>query len=104
MIRRPPRSTLFPYTTLFRPKWESILSAGHTMVHLVEDGKAAKVSPGRIDADSTLGLRPLLNDDARLHQFLAGNRLTGIMTGVDAIKLLKPRVHKFRLVSPATPL
>src|SRR5256885_6239053 len=22
MIRRPPRSTLFPYTTLFRSKWE----------------------------------------------------------------------------------
>src|SRR2546430_3460948 len=26
MIRRPPRSTLFPYTTLFRSLW---LSAGH---------------------------------------------------------------------------
>src|SRR5438067_12081250 len=23
MIRRPPRSTLFPYTTLFRPRWAS---------------------------------------------------------------------------------
>src|SRR2546430_12942453 len=23
MIRRPPRSTLFPYTTLFRSRWES---------------------------------------------------------------------------------
>src|SRR3712207_8732664 len=23
MIRRPPRSTLFPYTTLFRSKWRS---------------------------------------------------------------------------------
>src|SRR2546430_12090913 len=28
MIRRPPRSTLFPYTTLFR----SLLSRGHAMV------------------------------------------------------------------------
>src|SRR5690349_13463804 len=26
MIRRPPRSTLFPYTTLFRSKTESLLS------------------------------------------------------------------------------
>src|SRR2546428_8303849 len=25
MIRRPPRSTLFPYTTLFRSPWEDIL-------------------------------------------------------------------------------
>src|SRR3712207_9010611 len=27
MIRRPPRSTLFPYTTLFR-SWEAVRSAG----------------------------------------------------------------------------
>src|SRR5438477_1932963 len=26
MIRRPPRSTLFPYTTLFRSKWPATLS------------------------------------------------------------------------------
>src|SRR6266536_5732290 len=25
MIRRPPRSTLFPYTTLFRSRWRSLL-------------------------------------------------------------------------------
>src|SRR5256885_5724502 len=25
MIRRPPRSTLFPYTTLFRPRFEGML-------------------------------------------------------------------------------
>src|SRR3712207_8085760 len=24
MIRRPPRSTLFPYTTLFRSRWETL--------------------------------------------------------------------------------
>src|SRR5689334_24831454 len=24
MIRRPPRSTLFPYTTLFRSRWEDV--------------------------------------------------------------------------------
>src|SRR5690242_21921517 len=27
MIRRPPRSTLFPYTTLFRSRWKSITTA-----------------------------------------------------------------------------
>src|SRR2546422_5544725 len=36
MIRRPPRSTLFPYTTLFR----SLLAVGHT-VHAVCPGKKA---------------------------------------------------------------
>src|SRR5256885_12584717 len=28
MIRRPPRSTLFPYTTLFRSSWEPLRKAG----------------------------------------------------------------------------
>src|SRR3712207_8988148 len=27
MIRRPPRSTLFPYTTLFRSRWGEIVAA-----------------------------------------------------------------------------
>src|SRR2546430_6066701 len=33
MIRRPPRSTLFPYTTLFRS-----LRSGHSVQHLSHDG------------------------------------------------------------------
>src|SRR3712207_7278228 len=34
MIRRPPRSTLFPYTTLFRSSWKigPALAAGNTVV------------------------------------------------------------------------
>src|SRR3712207_871425 len=32
MIRRPPRSTLFPYTTLFRSKRESVLSFNITLL------------------------------------------------------------------------
>src|SRR3712207_7693462 len=30
MIRRPPRSTLFPYTTLFRSGWSEVPGAGLT--------------------------------------------------------------------------
>src|SRR3989449_8147786 len=42
MIRRPPRSTLFPYTTLFR----SLLAAkGASHVLLVSDGTAATGMP-----------------------------------------------------------
>src|SRR3712207_7129673 len=33
MIRRPPRSTLFPYTTLFRSHRESALEAGPAGLH-----------------------------------------------------------------------
>src|SRR3712207_7350104 len=38
MIRRPPRSTLFPYTTLFRSRWQQCLPS---------DGHAAHVGLGR---------------------------------------------------------
>src|SRR2546425_4044641 len=43
MIRRPPRSTLFPYTTLFRS-----LPLGHVL--LQPDGHRAGDVPGRIRA------------------------------------------------------
>src|SRR3712207_7329412 len=44
MIRRPPRSTLFPYTTLFR----SLLADGPDDVlrHLAEVGEAQRVTIG----------------------------------------------------------
>src|SRR3712207_8119930 len=32
MIRRPPRSTLFPYTTLFRSLWGALLYGGRVVV------------------------------------------------------------------------
>src|SRR5207248_6342950 len=37
MIRRPPRSTLFPYTTLFRSE-----SGGHVLVHVGRGRKAGQ--------------------------------------------------------------
>src|SRR5438132_6848066 len=36
MIRRPPRSTLFPYTTLFRSRARDARSAAHEMLGRVE--------------------------------------------------------------------
>src|SRR3712207_8132220 len=45
MIRRPPRSTLFPYTTLFR----SVREAGGVQEHL-------------LDGDDVLAVRPELGD------------------------------------------
>src|SRR5258707_6229272 len=40
MIRRPPRSTLFPYTTLFRSLlvWKSLLPAGLLLAPIDETG------------------------------------------------------------------
>src|SRR3989454_3855877 len=39
MIRRPPRSTLFPYTTLFRSEREAFLADTHVAVVSIADGE-----------------------------------------------------------------
>src|SRR3712207_7405443 len=52
MIRRPPRSTLFPYTTLFRSAWPSRSSSALTFLLLAE--LAAYRCP-RIGAPEDLG-------------------------------------------------
>src|SRR3712207_8399586 len=51
MIRRPPRSTLFPYTTLFRSPlapWATVRVAGGTVHDRTEDGwrKSSRSSTG----------------------------------------------------------
>src|SRR2546426_2519379 len=33
MIRRPPRSTLFPYTTLFRSRLQAVFQQRHVLAH-----------------------------------------------------------------------
>src|SRR2546430_13173297 len=41
MIRRPPRSTLFPYTTLFRSEHGIVVPALRARVERVDEGRAA---------------------------------------------------------------
>src|SRR3712207_9433879 len=48
MIRRPPRSTLFPYTTLFRSWGEFRIGAGGELNHLVFVGLGTGVGGGVI--------------------------------------------------------
>src|SRR2546425_5449731 len=51
MIRRPPRSTLFPYTTLFRSKWEEAdLSIKHPRSQWAEWG-VTKMDGGALATD-----------------------------------------------------
>src|SRR5258708_26417457 len=49
MIRRPPRSTLFPYTTLFRSQWRKPprVSSGHDLKHRTKHGRRALVRQDR---------------------------------------------------------
>src|SRR3712207_8329576 len=51
MIRRPPRSTLFPYTTLFRSFLTRALLVGSVAV-LARVGAAADVAPAPVAAPS----------------------------------------------------
>src|SRR5438094_7575752 len=46
MIRRPPRSTLFPYTTLFRSEW---LARRRTLILLIQSSPAQ--SESRLSAE-----------------------------------------------------
>src|SRR3712207_7500852 len=56
MIRRPPRSTLFPYTTLFRSIRERLGVARHPHVHkdLLEEACVDEVQHGVLDAARVL--------------------------------------------------
>src|SRR3712207_7814523 len=50
MIRRPPRSTLFPYTTLFRSRAE----LGHEVVNFLEESEVLDAQI--VDADAAVEL------------------------------------------------
>src|SRR5258708_14148212 len=69
MIRRPPRSTLFPYTTLFRSGPKSTSPNGRD--------EATTLAPDRSDQEVPVSVRPSLpavpsngNKSSRLHPFL----------------------------------
>src|SRR5437588_1919098 len=47
MLRRPPRSTLFPYTTLFRSRL--VVKAGAGVVDIADDRLVEDVAFGRLD-------------------------------------------------------
>src|SRR2546430_8713694 len=54
MIRRPPRSTLFPYTTLFRSKVKSRLDANQREYVLREQLRVIRQELGEDDGDDEL--------------------------------------------------
>src|SRR3712207_6071057 len=95
MIRRPPRSTLFPYTTLFRShgkKIQDLIARGQTiLVQAVKDpmkSKGARLTtdislPGRfvvfVPNGDGLGVSRRLPDDER-------QRLKDVVKGLDIPK------------------
>src|SRR2546429_6868023 len=78
MIRRPPRSTLFPYTTLFRSlfKWTAVRSPD---VNVQVDGRIAAPQRGRADAPAVraagIRRRPLRENRSEEHTSELQSRL-----------------------------
>src|ERR1017187_412164 len=88
MIRRPPRSTLFPYTTLFRSPDLNIAPGGSASVHVLHEGYVGRSEEHTSELQSPMylvcrlllekkalavdrGLRQVEADSAVLHR-LAG--------------------------------
>src|SRR3712207_8612123 len=59
MIRRPPRSTLFPYTTLFRSPWGRVV--GSNAGEPVAPADRARVCGGVVEAADSCALLPPAN-------------------------------------------
>src|SRR5688572_32185382 len=84
MIRRPPRSTLFPYTTLFRSPREEASSAPAWVVPEVSCG-TGRVPPGRrrseehtseLQSQSNLVCRLLLEKKKKKNRHDVGHKAT----------------------------
>src|SRR3712207_8513980 len=58
MIRRPPRSTLFPYTTLFRSRELLLLGLGHALAARLDDLEVLVVHPDAPLEEALGRLRP----------------------------------------------
>src|SRR5260221_7323178 len=87
MIRRPPRSTLFPYTTLFRSHFERVLAPGPYVVISVED------SGGLLAHDAQMALFESLDrKSTRLN-----SSHTVISYAVFCLKKKKKKTHAYMI-------
>src|SRR3712207_7295776 len=69
MIRRPPRSTLFPYTTLFRSRMEGMMTdpvyEGKSMQGLIDLVRKGRFPSGSRVLYAHLGGVPTINGDRK---------------------------------------
>src|SRR2546426_5235940 len=93
MIRRPPRSTLFPYTTLFRS--DGLLARGHALKNLDTGRSLHEVRDRVLSANAYLGAWPVA---AALRQG-ADVVITGRVTDT-GLTLARSEEHTSELQSP----
>src|SRR2546422_8570484 len=83
MIRRPPRSTLFPYTTLFRSRLRSALSTTASELHVLTTsleksiGQRSEEHTSELQSRLHLVCRLLLEKKKKLIQFHIDDRSNG---------------------------
>src|SRR5437899_7149278 len=93
MIRRPPRSTLFPYTTLFRSR-DDVVEAGIPVEPLVGvEGDAARPAIPLRDERHLLQLQPVDRKSTRLN-----SSHLGISYAVFCLKKKKKTIHKEEII------
>src|SRR2546430_10356973 len=96
MIRRPPRSTLFPYTTLFR--------SGHAPVgeQVARGGGAGGADVGRLAQRQLAGVAG--RTARRVHRDRKSTRLNSSHSQISyAVFCLKKKKHRSNVVRSATP-
>src|SRR2546421_5904427 len=88
MIRRPPRSTLFPYTTLFRSRVERLLEGGgcglprrdeRVAVRETADREARGRVVGPARRDRSVRRRVPIGEREELHAFWRDGREAGVL-------------------------
>ena len=69
MIRRPPRSTLFPYTTLFRSEWQEQTaenSGTSRVANVIVDGALALNSNGTTTLKAMFTAKPVVENENKV--------------------------------------
>src|SRR3989454_11942615 len=70
MIRRPPRSTLFPYTTLFRSRRENAADAdADRRIHARVSGHPRSAKAGEVRSDRNVSGRDVVPGNPRAYSF-----------------------------------
>src|SRR3712207_7151418 len=96
MIRRPPRSTLFPYTTLFRSEQQGAVGRRHDVVNVeprfaAEGERSTELTGAEVDRLGAVGGR---------HQDRKSTRLNSSHANISYAVFCLKKKRLFRLTAP----